>query len=251
MSKTTHISFKSIKKSLNAKQSMFIKDNKFKIIAWFVLVNIAIVLWFAVIFRGELLRILPIFLLLGFLVPFIELVLSRWLAKRFEDIRLIDERNYADVRERDLYEVVKVLSQNANLPVTPEVGIYEDDDMNAFTTGFTKKKAIIAFSSEMIDNMDDAEITAVAAHEIAHIANGDMVISTLVQSVLNVFIYLITVPLFVLNIITLFYDDLDDFIFGLIFWVRMAIKTVLLFFADLIANVFSRHREFQADELAA
>jgi heat shock protein HtpX len=238
-------------KSLKTRQPMSIKDNKLKVIGWFVLVNLAIILWFSVIAGGELLRILPFFLLFGFLVPFVELVLSRFLAKRYEEIRLIDEDTYEDDREKELYKVVEALSINANLPVTPEVGIYEDDDMNAFTTGFTKKKAIIAFSSEMIENMEDTEITAIAAHEIAHIANGDMVISTLVQSVLNVFIHIITIPLLILTIVTLFYDDLDDVIAWILYWVRAAIKTVLLFLGDMIANIFSRQREFKADELAA
>ena len=244
-------STKSIRRVLEKRQPMVIKDNKMKVVGWYILVNIGIVSWLSLISRGELLRIMPVLLPLSFAVPCIEFFMSRYLCKVAYDVRLVSEDNFEIPKEKKIYEIVQILSKNASLPETPEVGIYEDDDMNAFTTGFSKKKAIIAFSSRMVNHMKEEEIAAVAAHEIAHIANGDMLISTLVQSTLNVFIYLITVPLLILHIIAFFSDELDEVCFLIIWWIRDFVRMILLFLGDLIGNIFSRQREFEADRLAA
>ena len=89
-----------------------------------------------------------------------------------------------------LYEIVDLLRKRANINKMPEVGVYISDDINAFATGRSKNNALIAFSSSLLQKMDDDEISAVAAHEIAHIANGDMITLSVVQSVANAIVLL-------------------------------------------------------------
>jgi heat shock protein HtpX len=108
---------------------------------------------------------------------FISLAISRWMAKRAYNIQLLDG-SMQDYRGREIYDMVARLSRQAGLPAVPEVGIYESAEPNAFATGPSKKKSLVAFSTGLLSSMDRSEVEAVAAHEVSHIANGDMVTMT-------------------------------------------------------------------------
>jgi heat shock protein HtpX len=84
-----------------------------------------------------------------------------------------------------LVQMVERLSRAANLPATPEVGVYDSPEINAFATGPSKRRSLVAFSSGLLERMGNEEIEGVAGHEIGHIANGDMVTMTLIQGVVN------------------------------------------------------------------
>lgn len=127
------------------------------------------------------------------------LLFSRSIAKRVHGIQLIDPNNLQNEEERSLYELVSSLCKKAGLVKIPEIGLYASQEMNAFATGATKKSSLIAFSTGLVDNMDETAIAAVAAHEIAHISNGDMITLALVQSVINSIIFLITLPLTIIK----------------------------------------------------
>jgi heat shock protein HtpX len=116
---------------------------------------------------------------------FISLSISRWSAKTMMGVRLIN-RNSTELAW--VYTMVEQLSHKAGLPAVPEVGIWESAEVNAFATGPSKRRSLVAFSSGLLHSMDRNEIEGVAAHEIAHIANGDMVTMTLLQGVINAFV---------------------------------------------------------------
>src|SRR5687768_9618192 len=112
---------------------------------------------------------------------FLSLQMSRWMAKRATGVKLVDGRSGS--READwLYATVERLTRQANLPM-PEVGIYDSPEVNAFATGPSKSRSLVAVSSGLMRGMRQDEIEGVLAHEVAHIANGDMVTMTLLQGV--------------------------------------------------------------------
>jgi heat shock protein HtpX len=114
---------------------------------------------------------------------FISLQISRWIAKRATGVRLVDGRTGR--QELDwLYQAVLRLTQQANLPM-PEVDVYESAEVNAFATGPSKNRSLVAVSTGLLRSMRPNEVEAVLAHEIAHIGNGDMVTMTLLQGVIT------------------------------------------------------------------
>src|SRR5690606_36367363 len=116
---------------------------------------------------------------------FISLALSKWMAKRATGARVIERP--ANSTESWLVGTVQRLAQQAGIGM-PEVAIYDAPDMNAFATGARRDSARVAVSSGLLRGMRRDEIEAVLAHEISHVANGDMVTLTLVQGVLNTFV---------------------------------------------------------------
>ena len=177
----------------------------------------------------------------GFVGSFISLALSRWMAKRMMGVRVIDPTS-ALGEERLLIEKVHALAQRAQLPM-PEVGIFESPEVNAFATGPSKKRALVAVSRGLLGRMNDAEIEGVLAHELAHIANGDMVTMTLIQGVVNTFV------LFFARIVAFFAGQAVDE--EKRFWVEMlvsiAAQIVFGILGSLVVAWFSRAREFRAD----
>jgi heat shock protein HtpX len=182
----------------------------------------------------------------GFGGAFISLALSRMMAKWMMGVRL----NSQDTRhsdERWVLETVNRLASQSGLPQCPEVGIYESPDPNAFATGPTKSRALVAVSTGLLRTMNRTEIEGVLAHEVAHIANGDMVTMTLVQGVVNAFV------MFFARILAWFASQFVDedkrsivnFIAVLLFEIAFSILGMILVAA------FSRHREFRADAGAA
>ena len=183
----------------------------------------------------------------GMVGAFISLSMSRWMAKRAYNIHLIQnsEQNY---ELRELYQMVARLSQQAGLPAVPEVGVYESPEPNAFATGPSKSSSIVAFSTGLLNAMNKEEVGAVAAHEISHISNGDMVTMTLLTGIAN------TLVMFLSRIIAGIIDSTlrgDDNEGGLGFFayiiVVMALETVFMMLAMIPIAAFSRYREYKAD----
>ncbi|NBU20418.1 protease HtpX [bacterium] len=117
---------------------------------------------------------------------FISLLLSRFMAKQMMGVQVIDPQT-RDPELQHLLQMVHRLSRAAYLPVMPEVGIYDSPEMNAFATGPTKSRALVAVSTGLLNRMRVEEVEGVVGHEVSHIANGDMVTMTLLQGIVNAF----------------------------------------------------------------
>jgi heat shock protein HtpX len=173
--------------------------------------------------------------------------MSRWIAKRAMGVQLVDgATGNADLDW--LYNKVGHLAQQANLPM-PEVGIYRSPEVNAFATGPSKKRSLVAVSTGLLESMSHNEVEGVLAHEVSHIANGDMVTMTLIQGVVNAFVlYLSHV---VAGIVRTFLSGARGRGGGGGFLVYYAVffAAQILFgiVGSMITAWFSRAREFRAD----
>ena len=177
---------------------------------------------------------------------FVSLLLSKWMAKRMMGVQIIEQpRNRT---ERELLQMVAELSEQAGIQ-TPEVGIFRAQQSNAFATGWQRNNALVAVSSGMLERFGAAELRAVMAHEIGHVANGDMVTMTLVQGVINTFV------IFFARIIGYIVDkavfkNRDGVGIGF-FMTTIVAEIVLGILASTIVMAYSRWREYRADAYAA
>ncbi len=180
---------------------------------------------------------------------FISLALSKWIAKKSTGAQVITQPN--NPTEKWLYETVQRMAKDAEIGM-PEVAIYNSPDMNAFATGMKKNNALVAVSTGLLQNMSKDEAEAVLAHEISHVACGDMVTLSLIQGVLNTFV--IFLSRMAATVIDNFLSG-DEEGGGLGFMGYMAVtivlELVLGLFASIIVMWFSRKREFTADKGAA
>lgn len=180
---------------------------------------------------------------------FISLAMSKWIAKKSTGAHVIE--NPSNPTEQWLYNTVQRMAKEAEIGM-PEVALYNAADMNAFATGMNKNNALVAVSSGLLQNMSKDEVEAVLAHEITHVACGDMVTLSLIQGVLNTFV--IFLSRIAANIISNFLSG-DEEGEGLGFFGYMAVtivlELVLGLFASIIVMWFSRRREFTADKGAA
>ena len=173
---------------------------------------------------------------------FISLAISRWTAKRMTGVQLVNGRS-GDPTADWLYATVAQLTQKANLPM-PEVGIYPSEEVNAFATGPSKNRSLVAVSSGLLRSMRREEVEGVLAHEVAHIANGDMVTMTLLQGIVNAFV------MFLARIIAYALtsrgsrDDRGAAPSYMLVWV---LELVLGVIGMIVVAWFSRQREFRAD----
>ena len=131
--------------------------------------------------------LLGFYVLIGMGGSIISLMMSKWTAKKFMGVKVIDPKT-TNQEERWLIDRVYEYSRKAKLPVMPEVGFYNSPEVNAFATGPSKKNSLVAVSAGLMQNMNKDEVEGVLAHEVAHIANGDMVTMALVQGVVNAFV---------------------------------------------------------------
>lgn len=181
-------------------------------------------------------------LIWGFGGAFISLALSRVMAKWMMGVKVIKPETAAH-DEQWLLATVSRLSSQAQLPAVPEVGVYQSSDPNAFATGPTKSRALVAVSTGLLQRMNRAEVEGVIAHEVAHIANGDMVTMTLVQGVVNAFV------MFFARVLAWSASQLvDEEKRG---WVNLiAVIVFEIAFSILgmfVVSAFSRMREYRAD----
>lgn len=174
---------------------------------------------------------------------FITLLISKPLAKWTMGVEIVSDNG----PHHELVRKVHFLARRAGLSEMPEVGIYHSSDVNAFATGRSKNSSLVAVSSGLLNRMDDESVEGVLAHEIAHIANGDMVTMTLVQGVVNAFVMFFS-RVIAFAISSAMRSDDDEAPSP---WINMAIVFVLDMVFGLLAMPiiawFSRYREYRAD----
>ncbi|AXT32605.1 protease HtpX [Pseudoalteromonas tunicata] len=196
---------------------------------------------------GGILMVATVF---GFGGSFISLYMSKWMAKKSTGAHVIEQpRNET---EKWLVDTVAAQAKKANIKM-PEVAIYDSPEMNAFATGPSKNNSLVAVSTGLLRSMSADEAEAVLAHEVSHIANGDMVTLTLIQGVVNTFVIFISKVL--AGIVDNFLNSNSEeensgpswtyFIFDMIFQIVFGIL------ASVVVAYFSRKREFAADKGAA
>lgn len=173
---------------------------------------------------------------------FVSLLMSKWMAKMFHGVQIIDPNNQ-NPELRALVNKVHELARRAQLPKMPEVGIYESVDINAFATGPSKRNSLVAVSTGLLQRMNDNEVEGVLAHEIAHVANGDMVTMTLIQGIVNAFAMFFSRILanLVASNVEERYRELVRFV------VTILGDIAFTLLGSLVVNYFSRRREFRAD----
>ena len=177
---------------------------------------------------------------------FISLGLSRVMAKWSLGVQLIDPQR-AGGDEQELLEMVYRLARSAGLSTMPEVGIYPSAEVNAFATGPTRNRALVAVSAGILQAMDRQELEAVLGHEISHVANGDMVTMTLLQGVINAFVmFLARIIAFAISQAGSSRDD-DRPNYFTNYLLIMALEIGLGFLGMIIVAAFSRWRELRAD----
>lgn len=225
-------------------------------IALFLLTNAAILVVISVVFKLlgiesylaannvdlNLQAVLVGSLVVGFMGSFISLALSKTMAKRSMGVEVIEHP--ANATERWLVETVQRQARQANIGM-PEVGIFESHAPNAFATGMNKNSALVAVSTGLLESMTQDEVEAVLAHEVSHVANGDMVTMSLLQGVVNTFVYFLA---------TVIGHVVDRVVFKTeeghgpaYFIVQMVAQILLSILATMIVMWFSRWREFRAD----
>ena len=197
--------------------------------------------------QGGLTGLAVFCLVWGFGGAFISLGLSRLMAKWMMGVKVIPP-NTTDPALLELVETVHRLARSAELPKLPEVGIYESDEVNAFATGPSKSRALVAVSTGLLQRMGSREVAGVLGHEVTHIANGDMVTMTLIQGVINSFVlFLSRVLAFVISQAMRSRDDRDSGGGWLQFLLVMIFQIIFSILGSLVVCWFSRWREFRAD----
>ena len=178
----------------------------------------------------------------GFGGAFISLAISKWMAKRMTGAIVID--NPSNNVEKWLLDTVKKQSKIVGIKM-PEVAIFPSPQMNAFATGASKNKALVAVSQGLLDSMSQGEIEAVVGHEMSHVANGDMVTLTLIQGVVNTFV------IFFSRVIGHVVDRVilkNQRGHGIGYFVTTIFAQIVLsILASVIVMYFSRKREYVAD----
>ena len=186
--------------------------------------------------------VLVIASILGFGGAFISLAISKWSAKFMTGARVIDVPR--DLTERWLVDTVARQAKAAGIGM-PEVAIYDSPDVNAFATGMNRDNALVAVSTGLLQRMSRDEAEAVLGHEVSHIANGDMVTLTLIQGVVNTFVF------FFARVVGYLVDKVvlkNEREYGVGYFVATFVAEMVLgILATIIVMWFSRQREFRAD----
>ncbi len=218
----------------------------------FASLNIALMLTFYAIINllpikpGYYNQLLIFYALAGFGGAFISLLLSRWNAKRSMGVQVIDPKNTRNETERWLVDTVHGFARQSRFKKMPEVGIYQGQELNAFATGPSKSKSLVAVSSGLLNSMTKDEVEGVLAHEVAHIKNGDMVTMVLLMGTINTLVMIVARILADMAISAMSKDNR-----GGSFFMRMMLYQVfagvLGILGSIITSSFSRRREFRAD----
>jgi heat shock protein HtpX len=232
-----------------------------KRVVLFVATNIAVLLLLTVVTRllgvdqwltsrglnyGMLLAFSAVF---GFAGSFLSLAISKWVAKAAYQIHVI--RSPQSQAEAWLVGKVREQAEKAGITM-PEVGIYESPEANAFATGPSRNNALLAVSTGLLQQMRPREVEGVLAHEVSHVANGDMVTMTLLQGTLNTFVVFLSRVLgFALDQALRRGDDERRGPGMGYFLGSMVCQVILGIFASMIVMAYSRRREFRADAMGA
>lgn len=223
-------------------------------IALFLLTNLAVMLVFGLVLSltgiqsSSVQGLMIMAGLFGFGGAFVSLLMSKWMALRSVGGEVIEQAR--NETERWLLETVRRQSQQAGIAM-PQVAIYQAPDINAFATGARRDASLVAVSTGLLQNMSRDEAEAVIAHEISHVANGDMVTMTLIQGIVNTFVIFISRLIAQVAAGFLSGDrDNEGSSSGnpmVYFAVSMVLELVFGILASIITMWFSRHREFHAD----
>lgn len=174
---------------------------------------------------------------------FISLLLSKFFAKSMMGVQVIDP-NTRDTNERELVTMTHSLARRAGLTVMPEVGVYQSPEINAFATGPSRNNSLVAVSTGLLGRMNRDEVEGVIGHEIAHVANGDMVTMTIVQGIVNSFV------MFFARILANLLSPKDDEGRSspwAYFMIYQLVQVLLMFLTIPIVTGVSRWREYRAD----
>ncbi|MGB5736823.1 MAG: protease HtpX [Thiohalocapsa sp.] len=220
-------------------------------VALFLLTNLAVLLLLSLVLAvfgvapENLFRLSALALAFGMSGSFLSLVLSKWIAKTSTGARVIKEAG--DDTEQWLLDTVAAHAQRAGIGM-PEVAVFESPDMNAFTTGMKRDHALVAVSTGLLARMTPEEIEAVLGHELAHVANGDMITLALIQGVLDTFV------IFVSRVVA---GGIEGFtgsdrgqggLGSMGYWILVFLLQLTLgLLALLIVMSFARQREYCAD----
>lgn len=178
---------------------------------------------------------------------FISLALSRKMAKWMMGVKIIDESTNDPELSRFVATVHR-LAKEAHLPHFPEVGIFESSEPNAFATGPTKKRSLVAVSTGLLRRMSQKEVEGVIAHEIAHIANGDMVTMTLVQGIINAFVmFLARILAYVVSGLGKSRNEGGSGSYFSYYMFVFLFEIVFMVLGSIVICWYSRFREFRAD----
>jgi len=178
----------------------------------------------------------------GFGGAFVSLAMSKWIAKRSMGVKLIEQP--ANETERWLVETVRRQAQLAGIAM-PEVGVFNSPEPNAFATGARRDASLVAVSTGLLQRMDRAEVEAVLGHEVSHVANGDMVTLTLIQGVVNTFVFVLSRVVGQVIDKVVFKNERGH---GPAFFITVIVAEIILgILASIIVMWFSRQREFRAD----
>lgn len=231
-------------------------------IALFLATNVAILVVISVVFNLlglegvlaengsdlNLQALLVMSAIIGFSGSIISLLLSKFMAKRGMGVHVIDPQAPANDTERWLLSTVQRQAQQAGIGM-PEVGVFDSPDPNAFATGANKNNALVAVSVGLMQTMSKEEVEAVLAHEVGHVANGDMVTMALIQGVVNTFV------VFLSRIVGFFVDRVilkNDRGLGIGYFISSIVAQIVLgILASVIVMWFSRKREYRADAFGA
>ncbi|MDN3504878.1 MAG: protease HtpX [Rhabdochlamydiaceae bacterium] len=176
---------------------------------------------------------------------FISLALSKKMAKWMMGVKILEENSF-DSQANMIHEIVAKQARQLGIP-KPEVGIFQSQAPNAFATGPSRSNSLVALSSSLINLMDEKEVEAIIGHEMAHIANGDMVTMTLLQGVINAFV------MFLARILAQFFASSRDnrngrSSFGAYFMFTILFEMAFMVLGSIALCGFSRWREFRADK---
>ncbi len=187
-------------------------------------------------------KLLVLSAVVGFMGSFFSLAISKWSAKRMMGVRVITQP--ANATESWLVGTVQRQAQAAGIGM-PEVGIFDSPEPNAFATGARRDAALVAVSTGLLQSMSQQEAEAVLAHEVSHVANGDMVTLTLIQGVVNTFVFFLSRVIGHIVDRVIFKTEEGH---GPAFLITSIIAQLVLgLFATMIVMWFSRQREFRAD----
>jgi heat shock protein HtpX len=191
---------------------------------------------------SSLLGLLAMCFVWGFAGSIISLLMSKTMVKMSMGVKVIDPVNSSG-QERSLLNMVYRISERAGLPKMPEVGIYESQDINAFATGRSRSSSLVAVSTGLLTRMNENEVEGVIGHEIAHVANGDMVTMTLIQGVVNSFAMFFS--RIVSRIVASSFDEKSRYMVQMVLTIVLDIAFSVL--GSFVVAYFSRIREFRAD----
>lgn len=174
---------------------------------------------------------------------FVSLLMSKWMAKRAMGVQIIDA-NTRNPQEQDILQMVYSISKTAGLTKMPEVGIYQSPEVNAFATGPSRNNSLVAVSTGLLNRMTRDEVEGVIGHEVAHIANGDMVTMTLIQGIVNAF-----VMFFSRILARLIANNVNENMrTAVYFGLTIAFDIAFSVLGSVVVAFYSRAREYRADK---